>query len=419
MASMMRIEMRWDVFYVGQLDPVTRIFQNLHELFFACSGPFPAQGGHVFPSRRFRQRHQDTLYPRAGGVQPKLGTSIIDQVELDIPPSPELLPPLLLGRPAVVHVLVDDGHVGGEEGGGSGFYKFENLFSAWSLGAVRRGMDGGRGGEIVKEDAAETSALAAVGDGEIPVALLLKVGPVALVVLVAGVLERLVEMDGVGLVEVGRGEVGPAAKPPRFRFPGLGIFNLKVPVVEMDGGHVWVPGVDDDAEAGCEEGDGAGGLRQARVVRQHGHLGLGRELAVHDGDVDAGLFKDASVGEDAGGAFAAFGADPGVAEKGGRGGRRGELVGRGGGLDLFHRADDVVLQRLDPRGHADAHRVLRGVSDGAESGGLPLGRRFRGRRRGATGARASRWRRRRARRRSGRCPGRCEQLRETDRKSVV
>lgn len=357
MASMMRIEMRWDVFYVGQLDPVTRIFQNLHELFFACSGPFPAQGGHVFPSRRFRQRHQDTLYPRAGGVQPKLGTSIIDQVELDIPPSPELLPPLLLGRPAVVHVLVDDGHVGGEEGGGSGFYKFENLFSAWSLGAVRRGMDGGRGGEIVKEDAAETSALAAVGDGEIPVALLLKVGPVALVVLVAGVLERLVEMDGVGLVEVGRGEVGPAAKPPRFRFPGLGIFNLKVPVVEMDGGHVWVPGVDDDAEAGCEEGDGAGGLRQARVVRQHGHLGLGRELAVHDGDVDAGLFKDASVGEDAGGAFAAFGADPGVAEKGGRGGRRGELVGRGGGLDLFHRADDVVLQRLDPRGHADAHRV--------------------------------------------------------------
>lgn len=316
-------------------------------------------------------------------------------------------------------MLVDDGHVGGEEGGGSGFYKFENLFSAWSLGAVRRGMDGGRGGEIVKEDAAETSALAAVGDGEIPVALLLKVGPVALVVLVAGVLERLVEMDGVGLVEVGRGEVGPAAKPPRFRFPGLGIFNLKVPVVEMDGGHVWVPGVDDDAEAGCEEGDGAGGLRQARVVRQHGHLGLGRELAVHDGDVDAGLFKDASVGEDAGGAFAAFGADPGVAEKGGRGGRRGELVGRGGGLDLFHRADDVVLQRLDPRGHADAHRVLRGVSDGAESGGLPLGRRFRGRRRGATGARASRWRRRRARRRSGRCPGRCEQLRDGDGRTYV
>lgn len=264
-------------------------------------------------------------------------------------------------------MLVDDGDVCGEEGGRSGFYKLENLFGAWPpLGvwcAGGRGMYGGRRGEIVKEDPAYASTLAAVGDGEVLVALLLEIGPVALVVLVTRLLERLVEMDGIGLVEVGRGEVGSAAKPPRFRFPGDGVFNLKVPVVEMDGGHVWVPGVDDDAEAGCEEGDGAGGFRQARVVRQHGLLGLGREFTVDDGDVDTGFFKDAAVGEDAGGAFAAFGADPGVAQECGRGGGRGEFVGRGGGFDVFHGVDDVVLQRLDPGGHADAHRVLPGVSE--------------------------------------------------------
>lgn len=37
------------------LYPVTRVFQNLQELFFAGSGPFLAQGAHVFPSRSFRQ----------------------------------------------------------------------------------------------------------------------------------------------------------------------------------------------------------------------------------------------------------------------------------------------------------------------------------------------------------------------------
>lgn len=314
-------------------------------------------------------------------------------------------------------MLVDDGDVCGEEGGRSGFYKLENLFGAWPpLGvwcAGGRGMYGGGRGEIVKEDPAYASTLAAVGDGEILVALLLEIGPVALVMLVTRLLERLVEMDGIGLVEVGRGEVGSAAKPPRFRFPGLGVFNLKVPVVEMDGGHVWVPGVDDDAEAGCEEGDGAGGFRQARVVRQHGLLGLGREFTVDDGDVDTGFFKDAAVGEDAGGAFAAFGADPGVAQECGRGGGRGEFVGRGGGFDVFHGVDDVVLQRLDPGGHADAHRVLPGVSEQHlinRGGGLQQGRRVRWRRRAARGSRVCRWRRRRARRRSGRCPGRCEQL---------
>lgn len=62
-------------------------------------------------------RHQDTLNPRSGGVQPKLGTSVVNQIKLDIPPTPQLLPPLFLGCPLVVHVFVDDGHVGREECG--------------------------------------------------------------------------------------------------------------------------------------------------------------------------------------------------------------------------------------------------------------------------------------------------------------
>lgn len=41
------------IYYI--LYPVTRIFQNLQKLFFTCSGPFLAQGAHVFPPRSFRQ----------------------------------------------------------------------------------------------------------------------------------------------------------------------------------------------------------------------------------------------------------------------------------------------------------------------------------------------------------------------------
>lgn len=298
-------------------------------------------------------RHQDTLYPRPGRVQPKLGASIVNQIKLDIPTAPQLLPPLFLGCPLVVHVFVDDGHVGGEECGRSGFYKFENRLCTWARGRRRRVGDGGwwgcmdgrGGGEIIKEDTAYTSTFPAMRDREILVALLFEIGPVALIVLVTRLLERLVEMDGIGFVEVGRGEVGSTAKPPCFRFPRhVGIFNLKVPVIQVDGGHVRVPGVDDDAEAGCEEWDGARWFRQTRVVRQHRFLRLGWEFTVDDGDVYTGFFKDPAVGQDAGGAFAAFGADPGVAQECGRGGGGGEGVGRGRGLDLFHRVHNVVLE---------------------------------------------------------------------------
>lgn len=220
-------------------------------------------------------------------------------------------------------------------------------------------MDGGSGGEIIKENPAYTSTFPTMRNREILVALFLEIGPVALIVLITRLLERLVEVDGVCFVEVRRCEIGSTAKPPCFRFPRLlGIFNLKVPVVQVDGGHVWVPRVDDDTEAGCEEWDGGRWFRQTRVVRQHGFLGLGWEFTVDDRDVYTGFFKDPAVGQDAGGAFAAFGADPGVTQECGRGGRRGKVVGRRRGFDMFHGLDNVVLQGLDPGGHADTHRVL-------------------------------------------------------------
>lgn len=49
------IESNCVTLYIYILYPVTRVFQNLQELFFAGSGPFLAQGAHVFPSRSFRQ----------------------------------------------------------------------------------------------------------------------------------------------------------------------------------------------------------------------------------------------------------------------------------------------------------------------------------------------------------------------------
>lgn len=182
-------------------------------------------------------------------------------------------------------------------------------------------MHRGSGGEIIKENTAYTSTFPAMRNRKILVALLLEIGPVALIVLITRLLERLVEMDGVCFVEVGRCEIGSTAKPPCFRFARLvGIFNLKVPVIQVDGGHVWVPGMDDDTEAGCEEWDGARWFRQTGVVRQHGFLGLGRQFTVHDRDVYTGFFKDPAVGQDAGGALAAFGAYPGVTQECGRGG---------------------------------------------------------------------------------------------------
>lgn len=198
-------------------------------------------------------------------------------------------------------MFVDDGHVGREECGRSGFYKFENLLCTWTCRRVGRGMDGRGGGEIIKEDAAYTSTFATMGNCEILVALLFEIGPVALIVLVACLLERLVEMDGIGMVEVGRGQVGTTAKPPCVRFPRhVGIFNLKVPVIQVDRWHVRVPGVDDDAEASCEEWDGAGWFGQTGVVRQHRLLRVRWEVTVDDGDVYTGFFKDPAVCQDAG-----------------------------------------------------------------------------------------------------------------------
>ena len=122
-----------------------------------------------------------------------------------------------------------------------------------------------------------------------------------------------------------------------------------------------IPRVDHDGDPGRPEWEGILALRKRRVVCPHLFLRGGGERAVHDGDVHSGFHEDSAAGEDAGGALAAFGTEPGIAQEsrsgrgsGGRGGRAGGVHG----FDGFEGEDNVILEVLDPIGHADTHGIL-------------------------------------------------------------
>lgn len=125
------------------------------------------------------------------------------QVEFDVSPSAHLLPlPLLLGKRHVLPLL-DDGEIGRQE-------------------ALQAILDEGKGVfrvghrlvQVVEEYAADAAGFAAMLVGEVLVTPLLEAGIVVLVVLVTGLLERLVKVDGVLVEQIARCQVASSAKPP-------------------------------------------------------------------------------------------------------------------------------------------------------------------------------------------------------------
>lgn len=287
----------------------------------------------VHPRSSERKRHENGLNSSRGGLQTKGGTSIVDKVELHVSASSQLLPLLLLGSVGQVLSSLDDGHVRGQEGSQRRSDEAEKLFGILIL-------------EIVKEDTANTSTLLSVLDDKVLVAPLLELSVVVLVVLVAGLLESLVEVHGVLLEEVGGGQVRAAAKPPRLG-GAVGVHGLKVPVVEVHGGSEGVDGMQHHGQAAGVKGQVAVTRGpDAFVVDSHLLHSHGGQQAVHDTDVDAGLFKHLAVLENARNASSALALQASLPLVHSECGRLVERLQLGHNL-LLHALDEVLHSQLD------------------------------------------------------------------------
>ena len=219
------------------------------------------------------------------------------QVELDILAPADLLPLLLLLGEGHVLALVDDGDVVGRK-------RLECV-----LDEGKRVLLVGHGlVQIVKEDAADAARLAPVLVVEVLIAPLLEARVVLLVMGVAHLLQRLVELDGVLVKEVAGRQVAAAAEPPRAR-GAVGVGRLEVSVVEVDRRGHGVLGVDDQTETGGEELEAVGDvvvLGQVLVVGAHLDDGGLGQSAVDDAHTNTGLLKHLAVLEDAGDAASTF-----------------------------------------------------------------------------------------------------------------
>ena len=78
----------------------------------------------VFPPCSFREAHEYALNP-ASSFEPEDGTSVVDEVELDVAPTANLLPSLFGLGEAVVLVLIYDGTIGFYDGVHGLLRKFE------------------------------------------------------------------------------------------------------------------------------------------------------------------------------------------------------------------------------------------------------------------------------------------------------
>ncbi len=249
------------------------------------------------------------------------------EVELDIPPPPQLLPLLLLLREGHILPALDERHIRRQKRQQTVLDEGEEV-----LAVLFRLV------EVVEEDPPDAARLAAVLDAEILIAPFLEARVVGAVVLVAGGLDGAVEVDGVLVEEVGRGEVGAAAEPPGVG-GAVGVGGFEVAVVEVHGRGHGVVRVQDHAEAGGEELEALDVRVQRLVVDAHLLDRGAGQAAVHDGGVDAGFFEDVAVLEHAADAAAAVGARPGVGA---------EFVP----VELLEGGDDGRLLGLDEGFHA-------------------------------------------------------------------
>lgn len=206
----------------------------------------------------------------------------MDEVELDVAAATDLLPLLLLLSEGHVLAALDDGQVGRQEALEAVLDEGEGVLG---VGLARV--------QVVEEDAPDAPRLPAVLVVEVLVAPPLEPRVVGLVVLVAGLLQGAVEVHGVLVEQVARGQVAAAAEPPGLR-GAVGAHGLEVAVVEVHGGRHGVARVQDQAQAQGVEvqlllgGDGA-------VVRPHLVDGALGQRPVHDADVHPGLLEHVAL----------------------------------------------------------------------------------------------------------------------------
>lgn len=266
--------------FPANLNPLLRGLQHLDES--RLSAPL-LRGVHILPARRSRQAHQNTLNPRTWCIQSKGGTSIMNQVELDVSAPTNLLPLLLLRRKRHILPLINNGQIRRQERLQARLNKRKAILLI-ILSVV----------QVIEEDAADATRLVTVLVGEVFVAPVLETWVVGLVMLVASILDSLVEVDGVLVEEVGGREIGAAAEPP-CAYAAVWVLGLEVAVIEVDG---WCHGVDwvkNHAQASGEEWERVDGGIDLLVVCAHLEDGLLWEAAVDNGDVHTGFLEDVAI----------------------------------------------------------------------------------------------------------------------------
>src|SRR5205085_4465680 len=218
------------------------------------------------PADQRGEAHEDGV-DVAAALESEESAPIVDEVELHVAAAPaELLGPIAL-RPGHAPASFDDGNVRGQERVADALHELVLL----------------RAAEIVEEDSTHSALRVAVGDEEILAGPLrearVALGP-------AGLLQHAVEVRGVLRERTEWGEIHAAAEPRR-------VAGLEVTHVHVDDGHKRVLRMQDQRDAGGEEGFAGDLARSGRthVVagrRRHGaRRRRGEARPLHRGEVAA------------------------------------------------------------------------------------------------------------------------------------
>ncbi len=254
----------------------------------------------ILPSGRLRQTHQNALDP-SSGLESENGSTVVNEVELSVSPTAQLLPTLLILSEFVIFVLLDDGSVGGDDGVDGILGEFEQQFR---IAVV----------QIVEEDSSQSASLVAVRNDEVFVGPGFELGVEFGIVPVAHLFVRSVEMFHVFFVEVGGSDVGSSSEPPHSSV------GLEITVVEVHRGTERVARVHHAGQSASEEGNSFS--RRHSLGPVHAPLGgrlqrfLGHRSVDHR-QIDSGLFPHGSVFENARHAPSSVGASPAIFLEGG------------------------------------------------------------------------------------------------------
>ena len=138
------------------LCPLAQIFKHLRQLSLPALRLRPKLA-HVLPPRRLRQTHQDALDLHPRRHQPELRPAIIHQVELDILPAANELPPALVLRARGLVVALEDREVRRHKRVTRRFDERENLVQGLRARRVRDEPLVRFAGEVVDKDPADAA----------------------------------------------------------------------------------------------------------------------------------------------------------------------------------------------------------------------------------------------------------------------